>query len=84
MQHTKQLSNYSKSVGASGPISAEVSIFSSSSRASSWVDTGVLPFLTVYLGPRTRADGFVALNAIPLDGRLVVLPPDGNEDNRTK
>jgi hypothetical protein len=50
----------------------------------SWVDTGVLPFLTVYLGPRTRAAGLVALNAIPLDGRLVVLPPDGNEDNRTK
>jgi hypothetical protein len=32
-----------------------------------------------------NSPGFsIELSAIPLDGRLVVLPPDGNEDNRTK
>ena len=35
--------------------------------------------------PHKEGPGFsIELSAIPLDGRLVVLPPDGNEDNRTK
>jgi hypothetical protein len=35
--------------------------------------------------PHTEGPGFsIELSAIPLDGRLVVLPPDGNEDNRSK
>jgi hypothetical protein len=34
---------------------------SSNCRASSWDNTGVLPFLTVYFGPRTGAAGFVAV-----------------------
>jgi hypothetical protein len=35
--------------------------------------------------PHKEGPGFsIELSAIPLDGRLVVLPPDGNEDNRSK
>jgi hypothetical protein len=35
--------------------------------------------------PHKEGPGFsIELCAIPLDGRLVVLPPDGNEDTRTK
>ena len=35
--------------------------------------------------PHKEGPGFsIELCAIPLDGRLVVLPPDGIEDNRTK
>ena len=35
--------------------------------------------------PHKEGPGFsIELCAIPLDGRLVVLPPDGNDDNRTK
>jgi hypothetical protein len=29
-------------------------------------------------------DFSIELSAIPLDGRLVILPPDGDEDNRSK
>jgi hypothetical protein len=33
--------------------------------------------------PHKEGTGFsIELSAIPLDGRLVVLPPDGNDDNR--
>ena len=35
-------------------------MLSSSSRASSAVSTGVLPFLTTYLGPRTAWAGFTS------------------------
>jgi hypothetical protein len=35
--------------------------------------------------PHKEGPGFsIELCAIPLDGRLVVLPLDGNEENRTK
>jgi hypothetical protein len=35
--------------------------------------------------PHKEGSGFsIELCAIPLDGRLVVLPPDGNEDNHSK
>jgi hypothetical protein len=35
--------------------------------------------------PHKEGPGFsIELCAIPLDGRLVVLPPEGSEDNRTK
>jgi hypothetical protein len=35
--------------------------------------------------PHKEGPGFsIELSAIPLDGRLVVLPPDGNEDNRSR
>jgi hypothetical protein len=35
--------------------------------------------------PHKEGPGFsIELSAIPLDGRLVVLPPDGDEENRTR
>jgi hypothetical protein len=35
--------------------------------------------------PHEEGPGFsIELCAIPLDGRLVILPPDGNEDSRTR
>jgi hypothetical protein len=35
--------------------------------------------------PHKEGSGLnIELSAIPLDGRLVVPPPDGNEDNRSK
>jgi hypothetical protein len=35
--------------------------------------------------PHKEGSGFsIELKAFPTDGRLVVLPPDGNDDNRTK
>jgi hypothetical protein len=35
--------------------------------------------------PHKEGPGFsIELRAFPVDGRLVVLPPDGNDDNRNK
>jgi hypothetical protein len=35
--------------------------------------------------PHKEGAGFsIELRAFPIDGRLVVLPPDGNDDNRNK
>ncbi len=43
------------------PVFLATGMLSSNSRASSAVRTGVLPFLTTYLGPRTAWAGFTSM-----------------------